>query len=879
MTVPAPDARPPLAALLRRSLSARLAAAFLALSVSTLVLVTLVSYRSAEAALRERLLERLNARVNANAQALDEWFVRQRRGAEFAASLPALAASLDSASRPGPARDRLHQFLTRLRGNVVAANELQLLRIPGGEVVVSTDRRSEGSFAVSELHYVRGRDSTYQQPIYPSETDGRPRLTVSTPVRRDGVAIAVLAAHLDLEEMEQVVSRVTTGVPIDAYLVTAVGDFVSAERFGRPEFRRGVHSVGIDRAIAGDDGSDVYQNFDGVPVLGVWRWLEPHQLAIVLESPRAAAFAPARRLLALALLTGLVATGLLMIGVVAITRRATRPILAAAAAADRVARGDFSAEAPVQSDDEVGRLARAFNTMTGRLRTLYGELHDQVRTTSVALDEAQASRSLLQDVVDHTTALVCVVDLDGRLLLVNSRFRALLADAATDPTGRALRDALGPAAASAIPDALQEARAGDAVVERELELAAGDESHTWHAVCFPIRDHARRTYAIGLIATDLTERARAEEERRHRDASVQQAQKLESLGILAGGIAHDFNNILGAVLGNAGLALRSLDDREVVRDSLQQIDAAARRASDLTRQMLAYSGKASLKRQVLDLRAILNEMVALVRAGHSKKVEFVVAPMPEPLWVEADAAQLSQVALNLLTNAAEAVGDAAGNVGLSARLEPHVVSVVIEDTGVGMSEEVQRRMFEPFFTTKGSGRGLGLSAVRGIIRSCGGELRVTSELGRGTRAEMRLPAAAAPAPPRRMTPVLGTAVRRGTALIVDDEAALRRVTRRVLEPLGLTVLEAEDGLVAVTTFRERRDDISLVLLDLTMPGMDGAEVLALIRAERPELPVIVASGYDASARGATIPKDAHTRFLQKPFGIEVLTRAVVELLD
>ena len=867
--------------LLRRSLPARLSAAFLALSVSTLLLVTLISYRFAESALRERLLERLDARVDANSQALNEWVSRQGAAVAFSARIPELTRLLGEPVWDARSAGRVRELLREIRGAVISATELSVIRAPGGEILVSTDTSSEGSFVVGELHYVHGRDSLYVQPIYPAAPDGRPRMTLSAPIRHEGRTVAVVAAHLDLEQMERVVSRVTVGVPIDAFIVTAVGDFVSAERFGRPEFRRGVHSLGIDRALAGQDGSALYRNFDDVPVLGVWRWLEEHQLAILLESPQAEAFAPARRLLAVGLLAGLVATGLLTFGVVAITRRATSPVLEAAAAAERVAMGDFTAEAPVRSEDEVGMLARAFNAMTARLRTLYEKLNEQVATTSTALHDAQSSRALLQDVVDNTTALVCVVGLDHAIRLANTRFRALLIESAKEEggaDGRTLEAVLPLAAAKSIGSAMEAARNGGAVVERELELATGSESHTWHAVCFPLRDKDRSPYAIGLIATDLTERARAEEERRHRDASVQQAQKLESLGIMAGGIAHDFNNILGAVLGNTGIALQSLKDPVVLQEALEQIASATRRASDLTRQMLAYAGKASLKREVIDLRQILQEMVALVRAGQSKKVEIVVAPMPEPLWVEADGAQLSQVVLNLLTNAAEAIGDQVGSVRITSEETTHAVRFTIEDSGSGMNEEVRRRMFEPFFTTKGSGRGLGLSAVRGIIHSAGGELDLTSKERKGTRASVRLPKAGAPVLKRPPTPPIGTAMLRGTALVVDDEAALRRVTRRVLEPMGLLVLEAADGLAAVEIFRARRDEISVVLLDLTMPGMDGAEVLTVIRNLRPEVPVIIASGYDASDRGSGLPKDGYTHFLQKPFGIDVLSRVVSDLL-
>jgi signal transduction histidine kinase/CheY-like chemotaxis protein len=426
----------------------------------------------------------------------------------------------------------------------------------------------------------------------------------------------------------------------------------------------------------------------------------------------------------------------------------------------------------------------------------------------------------------------------------------------------------------------------------EITLGTADDPHAWQTVAFPLRAEDGASYAFGVIATDLTERARAEQERRHRDATVQQAQKLESLGIMAGGIAHDFNNILGAVLGNVDLARSALDDPEEVRVALEQIAAATRRAAELTRQMLAYAGRASLRSEATDLRPVLYDMVALVRAAHSKKITISVAPMDEPLWVAIDPAQLSQVALNLLTNAAEAIGDAEGTITLRAgpgtpppSTEPRAtpaagwIHLRVTDTGSGISDEVRRRIFDPFFSTKASGRGLGLSAVTGIIRSTNGILEVESTQGRATTFDVYFPATAAPAVAEGKSADAAPGAKRGTILVVDDEAALRRICRRTLEPVGFTVLEAEDGIAGLDMCRARGNEIDLVVLDLTMPRMGGAEVLAILRAERPDLPVVIASGYDRADRRSDLPNDRRIRFLQKPFGTASLIAAVTGLLE
>jgi signal transduction histidine kinase/CheY-like chemotaxis protein/HAMP domain-containing protein len=768
-----------------------------------------------------------------------------------------------------------------------------LLEVPGGRVLYSTREANIGTFGVTQLFYVEGREELFTQPIYPSGDGGQPTLTVAAPVKdASGRTRAVLAAHLDLREMELALAKRPGAVPIDAYLVNQFAEFVSADRFGAIEHRRGVRSPAINSALEGKSGVGLYVDYSGNPVVGAWRWLPDYRLALILETPQDRAFAPARRLLFISLVVGLLAALLLTIGIVAITRRLTQPILAITRAAEQVAGGQFSVEAPVHGHDELSTLASAFNAMTARLRTLYGELGAQVAATREALTQAQASRALLQDVVDNTTTLVLVIGQDFAVRLANARVASLAGVPPERLLGARLADLPGTIGMS-IAALVREVRDVRAPAERELELGDGTETHTWQAVAFPLTLADGTPYAVGVVATDLTERARLEADRRERDASVQQAQKLESLGIMAGGIAHDFNNILGAILGNVDLAQTALQDPAEVNDALEQIAAAARRASELTRQMLAYAGRASLRREVLDVREVLTDIVPLVRAAQPKKIEFLVQQMVEPLWIEADPAQISQVALNLLTNAAEAIGEEAGRVTLLAsrvdapppseheRAPEHTgpwIRITVEDTGAGLSEEVRKRMFEPFFSTKSSGRGLGLSAVRGIIRSTGGILRIESATGRGTRFDVYLPCAATPAATSEPPSITPTGRRAGTVLVVDDEEVLRRISRRTLELAGLKVIEAADGAEGLARFNEFADVISLVILDITMPGMGGIELLGEIRRQKPEMPAIIASGYDRADDLASTTPDLWTRFLQKPFGIHTLREVSLDLI-
>jgi len=869
---------------LRRSLAARLFAAVFALGATTVLLTAAVTYRGAERALRERVLQQLATDAAEDAVRLREWLARQQAAVEVLAQ--AIAADPPVASLPS------------LPAPLLAAEQIQLLAVPGGRVLRASDAASVGRYGVDELYYQRARATTFTQPIYPGGPNGRPRLTVATPVRAaDGTTTAVLAVHLDLAQMEQVLAHTDGSLPVDEYLVNRFADFVSAARFGRDGVRRGLNSLAVRSALAGNDGTALYADYAGRAVIGAWRWIPELDLAVVRESPQAAAFAPARALLLRTLGLGFATTALLALGISAITRRFTQPVLAVADAASIVAGGDFSAMAPERGVDEVGQLARAFNVMTGRLRTLYAELQAQIGATTEALTEADASRELLQDLVNNTTTLVLVLDLAGRVRLTNARLATMVGLSADAALGRTFHDLLD-SSAGALAQVLDAARTHGAAVEQEVELITADGAHAWQVVAFPLLHRDGSTYATGLIATDLTERARAETDRRARDASVQQAQKLESLGIMAGGIAHDFNNLLGAILGHAELARESLpkaavaaqpEVEEQVRNSLDQIAAAGRRAAELTRQMLAYAGRASLRRDVVDARALITDILPLVRAAQSKKVRFTLESMPEPLWVEIDPAQLSQVLLNLLTNAAEAIGDATGTVSVRGVVGPAPdadastptaawVQLVVEDTGAGIAESTLARIFDPFFSTKGSGRGLGLSAVRGIVQSLGGTLTVQSVVARGTRFAIALPAADAPEAITDTSVPGETPSTGGTILVVDDERLMRVVARRVLEGIGLTVMEAVDGEHGIAMFEANAREIALVLLDLTMPRLGGEEVLERIRASHPTLPVVIASGYDHADALARIPDDEYTQFLQKPFSVQALRELVTDAL-
>jgi len=397
-----------------------------------------------------------------------------------------------------------------------------------------------------------------------------------------------------------------------------------------------------------------------------------------------------------------------------------------------------------------------------------------------------------------------------------------------------------------------------------------------------------------LAVTDITERKSAENKRLQLERQMQETQKLESLGVLAGGIAHDFNNLLTVILGNASLALDELPPTSAAGDNLKAIEHTALRAAELCRQMLAYSGKGRFVIEAVELGALIQDMVSLLKASITKKAMLHLNLAESLPSLRGDPSQIRQIVMNLVINASEALGEHAGTITLATGLleaspeplagihldeplaEGPYVWLEVSDTGCGMDPETRRRIFEPFFTTKFTGRGLGLSAVLGIVRGHQGALKVQSEPGKGTSFKVLFPAAPqeVPTPPRSGEPKPGLWKGAGTILLVDDEESVRTMGRRMLERSGFQVLTAADGRAALEIYRARRGEIALVLLDLTMPDLDGEETFHELRQIDPNVRVVMSSGYTESEIIPRFAGQGLTGFLQKPY----TTAALMECL-
>ena len=414
----------------------------------------------------------------------------------------------------------------------------------------------------------------------------------------------------------------------------------------------------------------------------------------------------------------------------------------------------------------------------------------------------------------------------------------------------------------------------------EYRLRRADGEYRW-LLCSGVPRFSPGGVFAGYIGsdTDITDLRRTQAETLAR-------QKLESLGVLAGGIAHDFNNLLGSIITNSEFALMELPNQSPAYGVVETIKTVANRAAQIVRQMMAYAGEEGPVFQSVNLSQLVREMVQLLKVSISKGAILHVQLAENLPSVRANAAQIQQVVLNLVVNASEAIGDGegvisltvarcpAGHRGAPAFAQDGCVRLEISDTGCGMTDEIQARIFDPFFSTKFAGRGLGLSVVQGIVRGHDGAINVASAPGGGSRFEVLLPCTCAPARDGNGLPVSAAAPRgmslAGNVLVVEDEGPLRLAVSMMLRKRGLAVIEADNGRSAVELFRTNTPKIDVVLLDLTLPGLSGPDVLGELRRIQPAIQVIVTSAYSREYVWKMLGGQPRCHFIRKPYQLTEL---------
>jgi PAS domain S-box-containing protein len=528
-----------------------------------------------------------------------------------------------------------------------------------------------------------------------------------------------------------------------------------------------------------------------------------------------------------------------------------------------------------------------------KYRIAYEQLNREMKERQRAQDALRESEERFREMAEMMPQAVFETDITGKLTFANRKAFDNFGYSQQDfDRGVNSLDMLVPEDHQQAGENITKIMGGEEIGLNEYTALRKDGSN------FPAMVHSAtivregKTLGIRGFIIDITDRKKAEEERRRLETQFHQAQKLETIGTLAGGIAHDFNNLMTTILGNTSLILYDIDDTHPHYEPLNNIERQIKRGAELTTQLLGYARKGKYYVKPVNLNQIVEENAAAF--GRTRKEITIQCELADDLLaVEADQGQIQQVLLNLFVNAADAM-PTGGNLILKTSNATHndiksqeyhpepgdYLCLTVSDTGIGMDEKVRRRIFDPFFSTKetGKGTGLGLASVYGIIKNHGGYIEVQSQKGHGSKFSIFLPASAGKV--LKITePAPEIMKGSGTILIVDDEEMVLDVGVRVLKKLGYTVLESNNGRHTVELYAKVQDKIDLVILDIVMPDMSGGDVYDRLKEINPDVKVLLASGYSIDDQAREIMERGCDDFIQKPFSLKSMSEKISGILS
>ncbi len=792
------------------------------------------------------------------------------------------------AIRSGEARAVSHLFAGILKDDPMCV-DLGLAR-PDGRIVAGArppgDRANLGRRAwfrrvLNDRQFVAG---TYQVDAGGT----RPILHFGFPVEDDARALKfVLYTAIDLHWLSNLASESSFPAGASLTVIDASGTILASHPERKQWVGKSLAGTPIMQTLmAQREGTAEMKDPDGIPTV--------YAFTPLFESPESRGFmiiginrklitAEADRAFAAAFVAMILASLLALIAAwFGGDFFVIRQVRALVDASQRLRRGDLEARSGlVYGHGELDDLARSFDEMALALQKRHTDMED----ARLALKESQ---ELFRSFMDNSPAVAFLKDQKGRYIYTNAPFVRLVgfdAQASNDKTDHHwLPDNVARRLRDNDTQAFQSNRVTETI---EALPIPGRGERSWLLFRFPVLV-SREKRLIGGVAIDITERMALEEQ-------LRQAQKMEAVGRLAGGVAHDFNNLLTVIQGFSDLILRREDPKSVTGIQVEQIRKASARAAAMTRQLLAFSRQEVVQPKILNLNNIILDMDKMLGRLIDEDVDIATIPAEDLGNVKADPGQIEQILLNLVVNARDAMPRGGkltietSNVTLDALctrsrngLKPgNYVMLAVTDSGTGMDAATKARIFEPFFTTKGVGKGtgLGLATVYGIARQCEGDVQVYSEPGHGATFKIYLPRVEDSLTP--VLQILKLEIPRGseTILIVEDERLVRASMRTSLEIGGYTLLEAGSGPEAIALMDEYKGNIDLLITDMVMPQMSGPELVKRITKTRPDLKVLYVSGYAEKAVIRQGLMDPRSVFLQKPFGLDALSRTVREVLD
>ena len=903
----------------KSSLLNQLVSYFSLLSVVTVSIVALAAYTRAKDSLQQSVQDRLTVATSLKEFQLNQWVETQRKDVLLMSQLPEIQqqiAVLLTVDNSNPGYKIAIERLTKYFSDIIAVK-------PSLQSIIITTNGGFVIFAYGENTNIQGKFRPLGDPttyftregfnaVVPNfyTSNGKSAITFATPILdQNRVKMGAIAVNLDLKGVDDLIREKTgLGKSGETYLVGRTGNknvFISVDG-NKPQFAQGIQSVGIDAAIAKNSGQGIYVNYNGVPVIGSYRWLTNQNLALLAEMSQAEAFEPANRLSRDILLIGLSSAGVLLVAVYLMSRRITQPILAIAETAREVADGNLNSSAPVLTEDEIGILAQAFNQMIGQVKSSNQTLSNYSQTleqrVTAATAELQDTLSYLASIIDTIADGLLVTNVNGRITRFNPALTNIFALQNSDLTGKFTEEVFGSEVSKLIENTKQPPHEIST-----MELALEDGKFAKGSAVAILKksesDSQVPTY-IGsvILIRDIT----AEKE-------VDQM-KTDFIST----VSHELRTPLTSVLGFAKLIQKKLEenvfpivvteDKKVQRaikqvgDNLQIIITEGKRLTDLINDLLDVAkmeaGKIDWKMEPIKIDDLIGRAIAATSALFENKglepIKDIEDNLPEFVG---DRDKLIQVMINLLSNSIKFTDK--GSVTCQAKKRGDNIKISIIDTGVGISVSDQSKVFEKFkqvgetLTDKPKGTGLGLPICKQIVEHHGGKIWVESELGKGSIFSFILPLNPAEEAEYSLNKLdmstflkqlrdhvsnaaLAGEQQKKTILVVDDEANIRKLLIQQLEAEGYIVKEAKDGKEAVRIAKSEFPD--LIILDVMMPEMNGFDVAAILKNDplTMSIPIVINSGIEDKERGYRIGVD---RYFVKSSDSEPMLQEISWLLS
>ncbi|RLL54062.1 PAS domain S-box protein [Mariprofundus sp. EBB-1] len=729
------------------------------------------------------------------------------------------------------------------------------------------------------------------------EPSDEPAAFIAAPVFHEGKLLGALAFQLNTDTFYSIAGNLDgLGSSGEIILGTDIGDSVVITAPTRHEpdaaFKHSIPRTSalarpIREATQGIIGQGILSDLRGIEVIAAWVYLPSLNWGLVAKIDQDEAL-EGLALIRDKLILSVIVILLLMIGFVAWrANHIIQPLSRLTQAATSIAKGrrfyiDTPTDTPIA---EINLLSASFNNMSDEILSYQRELEDKVKARTAELSRLQAA-------VEQTHEVVLITNRDAIIQYVNPAFEKISGYTAKEAVGRrANMVKSGEMSKQFYEQMWNTILAGGNWQADFINRNKAGELYEVEQAISPIKNEEGNIAGFVSVQRDVTQERQQQQQLEH-------TQRLESLGVLAGGIAHDFNNLLTAILGNAGIARRRMPDDNPVAINLKHIEDASERAADLCKQMLAYSGKGKFVVVPINLSSLIDEILGLLNISINKNVSLRTDLDTQIPAIEADKAQMQQIIMNLVINASEAIGEDSGNIVMHTGIidvdENYLqttyvneslpggqyVFMEISDDGCGMDSDTLNKLYDPFFTTKFTGRGLGMSAILGIVRGHKGAIKVYSEVDKGTTFKVLFPAIDMAQRENESSENSKTEAWQGYGriLVVDDEASLRQTARLMLEDIGFDVMTAVDGVDGVELFAREYAQIDAVLLDMTMPNMDGKTAFQEMRKIDPEAKVILSSGYNEQEATSHFAGKGLAGFIQKPYQLGHLRQKLFEIL-